>query len=66
MSRLHTKVVLTHQVVAENNLSSLAPLGQMGTNFVPTDCIYYMAALVPFPLPLFAKGQASSEFWDLL
>lgn len=35
MSSLPTKAVLAQHVVAENNLSSLAPLGQTGTRFVP-------------------------------
>lgn len=58
--RLHTKVVLTHQAVAENNVSSSAPLGSMDTNFVPIDYIYHVAALVPFSSP--SVCQRTSQF----
>lgn len=63
MSSLPTKAVLAQHVVAEP-LVLVGPTGANGHQICSINCISYMAALVPFPLPLSVKGQAISELWD--
>lgn len=54
---------------AHGGREQLVLIGSTGVNghqLCSINYIYYVAALVPFPLPLSVKGQASSELRDFL